>query len=211
MGRRQCRILLAFSPTIAFGKAEYRLYFQVIDRAPPSPFRSRQLAERQANQSPAETRTKNRRRALLREARRLRAARKDRIFGCFVRGMSHDAIASVENCSAPAVRKLIARELADRRIDPAGDFAKLQVARLNEALIAANMKMLEGDLAALDRVVKIVAELDRYHGLAQALERRESAARPLALAAPPPPAPPSLPAPERGAEEREGQIRIARF
>ncbi len=170
------------------------------------------MAERQANHSPAETRAKNRRRALLREARRLRAARKDRIFGCFVRGMPHGAIARLENCSAQAVRKLIARELAGRRIDPAGDFAKLQIARLNDALMAANSKMLEGDMAALDRVVKVVAELDRYHGFAQALARRENAARPLALAGPLPPTPPSLPAPERGAEPAdEGQIRIARL
>ena len=83
---------------------------------------------------------------------------------------------------------------------------------LNEALMAANMKMLEGDIAALDRVVKVVAELDRYHGLAEALERRETAARPLALAGPPRPAPPSLPEPEPSAEAPgEGQICIARL
>jgi hypothetical protein len=165
------------------------------------------LTEPKATQSPAETRAKNRRRALLSEARRLKAARRDRIFGYVVRGMPHGAIARMENCSAQAVRGAIARELADRRIDPAGDFAKLQVARLNDALMAANGKMLEGDLTALDRVVKIVAELDRYHGLAQALETRDAAARPLALAGPPRPL---LPAPERDAEAAgEGQIRIA--
>lgn len=145
--------------------------------------------------SPAETRWRNRRRELLRQARQLRAARRQRIFTCFARGMSHGAIARQENCSAQAVRKLIARELAERRIEPVGDFARLQVARLNEALLAANMKMLEGDMAALDRVVKVVAELDRYHGLAHALERRENPAPPLALAGPTRAAPPSLPAP----------------
>jgi hypothetical protein len=182
---------------------------QKIERANLPPFRSRQLAEPQANQSPSETRARNRRRELLREARRLRAARKDRMFGYVVSGMPHGAIARMENCSVQAVRKAIAHELAERRIAPAGDFAKLQIARLNDALMAASSKMLEGDMAALDRVVKIVAELDRYHGLAQALERRESAARPLALA-PPPPAPPSLPAPERDVEaNEEGQVRIA--
>jgi hypothetical protein len=166
------------------------------------------LAESEASPSPAETRAKNRRRELLRKARRLRAARKDRIFGFLVSGMPHGAIARLENCSVQAVRKAIARELADRRVAPAGDFAKLQIARLNDALMAANSRMLEGDMAALDRVVKIVGELDRYHGLAQALERRESAARPLALAAPPRSAPPSS---ERSAEaNEEGQIRIAR-
>jgi hypothetical protein len=109
------------------------------------------------------------------------------------------------------VRQIVARELANRRIDPAGDFAKLQIARLNDALMAANAKMLEGDMAGLDRLVKVVAELDRYHGLAQAAPRQESAARPRALAGPPRPAQPALPAPERSADESgEEQICIAR-
>jgi len=162
-------------------------------------------------QSPAETRVRNRRRKLLREARRERAARKDRIFGKLVRGMPHGAIARYENCSVRAVRQIVARELANRRIDPAGDFAKLQIARLNDALMAANAKMLAGDMAGLDRLVKVVAELDRYHGLAQRAPRRENAAPPRALAGPPHLTQPALPAPERGADGTdEGQIRIAR-
>jgi hypothetical protein len=174
---------------------------------PPPAIPEPPLTEPQVPQSPAETRAKNRRRALLGEAGRLKAARRDRIFGYVARGMPHGAIARLENCSAQAVRKVVAHELADRRIDPAADFAKLQIARLNDALMAANGKMLEGDLAALDRVVKIVAELDRYHGISKALERREDAARPLALAGP---TRPLLAAPERAAEAAgEGQIRIA--
>jgi vacuolar-type H+-ATPase subunit H len=164
------------------------------------------LEDPATTKSPAETRAKNRRRKLLREARRERAARKDRIFGKLVRGMPHNAIARQENCSVRAVRQIVARELANRRIDPAGDFAKLQIARLNDALMAANAKMLEGDMAGVDRLVKVVAELDRYHGLAQAAQRQESA-RPRALAGPQRPA---LPAPERSADEAaEGQICIA--
>jgi hypothetical protein len=165
------------------------------------------LENPQTKQSRIETRAKNRRRELLREARRERAARKERIFGHLVRGMPHGAIARYENCSVQAVRKVIARELANRRIDPAGDFAKLQIARLNDALMAANAKMLEGDMAGVDRLLKVVAELDRYHGLAQAVLRREDAARPPALAGPQRSA---LPAPERSADEAEqGQICIA--
>jgi hypothetical protein len=38
--------------------------------------------------------------------------------------MPHGAIARMENCPAQAVRKMVARQLADRRIDPAGDFAR---------------------------------------------------------------------------------------
>jgi len=191
--------MLSVKQNTCYGSTQTRKAAAAISEPP--------LTEPDVPQSPAETRAKSRRRALLAEARRLRAARRERIFGYVVRGMPHGAIARLENCSAQAVRKMVKRELADRRIDPAGDFARLQIARLNDALMAANDKMLEGDLAALDRVVKIVAELDRYHGLAQALERRDAAARPLALAG----ATRSLPAaPERNAEAAgAGQIRIA--
>jgi hypothetical protein len=65
-------------------------------------------------------------------------------------------------------------------------------------------------MEGLDRLLKVVAELDRYHGLAQAAQRQENAARPRALAGPPRPAQPALPAPQPNPDEvREGQICIA--
>ncbi|MGO8798500.1 MAG: hypothetical protein ACLQE9_22905 [Roseiarcus sp.] len=168
------------------------------------------MTKPEANPSPVETRARNRRRELLREARRLKAARNDRIFGKLVRGMPHGAIARQENCSVQTVRKIVARQLANRRIDAPGDFVKLQVARLNDALMAANAKMLEGDMAGVDRLLKVVAELDRYHGLRQAAQRLEAAARPRALAGPPRSPPAALPAPEPSFDQVcDGQIRIA--
>ncbi|HZZ63425.1 MAG TPA: hypothetical protein VFE63_20040, partial [Roseiarcus sp.] len=66
------------------------------------------------------------------------------------------------------------------------EFAQLQMRRLNEAMIVAYSAMGNGNLKAVDRVVKITREYDRYAGLAQALA---------APAAPAPPAPPSALAP----------------
>jgi len=64
------------------------------------------------------------------------------------------------------------------------------VSRLNEALLAAYGAMSAENLEAVDRVVKIVRELDRYHGFAvQAATPRSPrlpppSAAPLALEAP---------------------------
>jgi hypothetical protein len=126
------------------------------------------MSDSQSTLSPIETRARNRRRKLLRKARLEKVARKERIFYHLVRGMPHTAIARFENCSVQHVRQIIARELAIRQIEPAADFVKLQVERLNQALVFVSTQLLDGDAAGVDQLLKVVAELDRYHGLAQA-------------------------------------------
>jgi len=71
------------------------------------------------------------------------------------------------------------------------------VSRLHEALIVAYGAMSGANLEAVDRVVTIVRELDRYHGFAVADEAMRP--RPSRLA-PPSPAPLALEAPGAGAE-----------
>jgi hypothetical protein len=56
--------------------------------------------------------------------------------------------------------------LARRAPRSPAEFVALQVSRLNEALLVAYCAMGNQNLEAVDRVVKIVRELDRYHGLA---------------------------------------------
>jgi hypothetical protein len=158
------------------------------------------MSDPESTPSQAEARARSRRRKLMRERRQDRAARKERIFDKLVQGVPHAAIARYEKCSIHTVRQTIARELASRRIEPAGDFAKLQIARLNDALMVVHDKMLEGDMAGVDRLLKVVAELDRYHGFAQALDGKLGGAV-AALAAPPRAAPLALPAPEPIADE----------
>ena len=43
------------------------------------------------------------------------------------------------------------------------EYVELQISRLNEALLIAYSAMSESNLSAVDRVVKIVRELDRYY------------------------------------------------
>jgi len=56
--------------------------------------------------------------------------------------------------------------LEKRELDPPAGFVQLQIARLSEAMIVARTMMMEGDLQAMDRMIKLTGELDRYHGLA---------------------------------------------
>ena len=54
---------------------------------------------------------------------------------------------------------------------PPAEFVALQVSRLNEALLVAYSAMSGTNLKAVDQVVKIVRELDRYHGFSAADRR----------------------------------------
>ena len=60
---------------------------------------------------------------------------------------------------------------------------QLQIARLSEAMIVARTMMMEGDLQAMDRMIKLTGQLDRYHGFAAPRPGRGGIAR---LAASPP-------------------------
>ena len=79
-------------------------------------------------------------------------------------GLSVPHIAKATNRTTRRVRQIIADMLERRELDPAAGFAQLQIARLNNAMAVAHSMMMNGDLAALDRVVKVAGELDRYHG-----------------------------------------------
>jgi hypothetical protein len=74
----------------------------------------------------------------------------------------------------------------------------LQIRRLNEAMLVAYSAVSAGDLKAVDQVIKVVRELDRYHGFGPYPGVRSFAAprsaEPPPLALPEPPA--ALAAPE---------------
>ncbi len=86
------------------------------------------------------------------------------------------------------VRQIIAETLDKREIDPPATYVKIQIARLNDAMAVAHVKMIEGDLQAIDRIVKLVGELDRYHGFGRvhaAPAPQATPAAPLQIAAAP--------------------------
>jgi hypothetical protein len=122
------------------------------------------------------------------------------IVGLLNRGVSIAEIADREGVSERGMRKYVRSVLARRAPQPPEEFLALQVSRLNEALLVAYGAMSGANLQAVDRVVKIVRELDRYHGFAVAGEVPTPTPPRLA---PPSPAPLALEAP-RGWTEPNG-------
>ena len=121
-------------------------------------------------------------------ARRATAERKLRILERLTAGVSVGHIARVENITVRRARQIIAEMLARREVDPPAGFVQLQIARLSDAMVVAHTRMMEGDLQAMDRLIRLVGELDRYHGFRRA---------PIAGALEAPPPPPQLAAPAR--------------
>jgi hypothetical protein len=126
-----------------------------------------------------------------------RAEREARIVSLLNRGVSVAEIAAREGLSLKRMRNLVREILARRMPQPPAEFLALQVSRLNEALLVSYSAMhtsVSGtNFEAIDRVVKIVRELDRYHGFSALPRPREElemrrlpppVERPLALEAP---------------------------
>jgi transposase-like protein len=120
-------------------------------------------------------------------ARRLATAeRRQTMFELIVSGHSYAAIARETGLSPSALRRDVDKAIAARRIDAPERYVHLQVARIEKALLAADAAIERGDVRAVSQYLKVVAALDRYHGLAIALAPPEPALAP---------AEPRLPAP----------------
>jgi hypothetical protein len=125
---------------------------------------------------PARCRSAEARRA----ARQAKASREKRIVECLNRGVPIVEIAEREDVSENRMRRLVRDVLARRMPAPPAQFIVMQVNRLNEALRLSFGAMSGANLQAVDRVVKIVRELDRYHGFTAA-ERWGLPIAPIAL------------------------------
>ena len=106
-----------------------------------------------------------------RAARLDRAGRETRIVSLLNRGVSVAEIAGREGVSLKRMRNLVREILAKRMPQPlAESSSRLQISRLNEALLVSYSAMHNSvsgtNFEAVDRVVRIVRELDRYHGFA---------------------------------------------
>ncbi len=99
--------------------------------------------------------------------RRKSADQRLRILERLITGLSVAHIARVERLTVRRIRQIIADMLERREIDPPAGYAQLQIARLSEAMIVAHTMMREGNLGAVDRLIKLTAELDRYYGFMQ--------------------------------------------
>jgi hypothetical protein len=145
----------------------------------------------------AAARPRSRSRAQRLARRRERAADDGRLLTLLMAGVATDELALQEGVSPRRMRERIDAMLARRGVDSPAAFVPLQTARLGDALKVAYAAMMDGDLKALDRYLRVLRELERYHGYRppepQALA---PAPRPARLAAPAQPR--ALPAPDDG-------------
>ena len=103
-----------------------------------------------------------------RAARQAKASRERRIVELLNRGVSLAEIAEREGVGEKRMRALV-DDILDRRMPkPPAKFVATQVSRLEAALGVAYDAMAVDNLRAVALVVKIVRELDRYHGFAAA-------------------------------------------
>ena len=125
-----------------------------------------------------------------RSTKREMALRDARLIRALAAGQSIEEVAAREGVPLRRARERVSAILS-RPPDPPAEFANLQMRRLSEAMIVATAAMSQGNLQAVDKVLKIARELDRYAGFAQALAgaaraaaRARPAARPAARARP---------------------------
>jgi hypothetical protein len=110
--------------------------------------------------------------------RRATADRRLRILERLTTGLTVMHIGREERLTVTRIRQIIAQMLESREIDPPAGFVQIQIARISEAMIVARTMMMEGDLQAMDRLIKLTRELDRYHGFGEPTVSLPAAASP---------------------------------
>jgi hypothetical protein len=91
--------------------------------------------------------------------------KREAYFDLLVSGYSIEQIANCTRKSSSAVRRAVGQALAKRQLDAPEDYARLQVARLTKALRCADVSLEEGDLKAIAPFVKVLRDLNLYHGV----------------------------------------------
>jgi hypothetical protein len=103
-----------------------------------------------------------------RKGRRLHARggvlRRGRIFARLREGYAYDEIAREEHITPERVRQIVREALARRIVEDETDHAKLQLARLMQAMQIASMAVADGDVKAIPAFVD---RLDRYQRAAK--------------------------------------------
>ncbi len=110
-----------------------------------------------------------------------------RIFERFAAGATLEEIALRERLTPRRVRERLTEIYARHAEQSPAEIAQLQLRRLGEAMLVSWSAMSGGNLDAVDRVVRITREMDRYHGFSirqLASLRLAPEAPPAALAAP---------------------------
>jgi hypothetical protein len=101
-------------------------------------------------------------------SKRSRVTRAQRILASLIAGAGVDEIGAAERLTRKRTESILRQELRNRWVAPAEDFARLQIARLEQMLLKLLDRLQVGDLKAIDRAIRIVDRLDRYHGFTKA-------------------------------------------
>ena len=94
--------------------------------------------------------------------------RAQRVVEALIAGLSLETISAEEGVAPEGLAAIVHDQLNRRWIAPAGHFAKIQVARLESLSVCVLDRAQSGNLAAVDRALKIIDRLDRYHGFSRA-------------------------------------------
>ena len=129
----------------------------------------------------AENSARARMRAAAQEQRQARARERGEILDLVVSGYTYEAIAESLKLSVKSVRRATAKAIDKRRLDCGAHYVHLQVLRLTKAMRVVDLNLDKGDLKAVEPLLKVIAQLDKYHALGQPAP----APPPLALARPP--------------------------
>ena len=116
-----------------------------------------------------------------RERREERARLQTDILDLVVSGYAHETIAKTLHLSVKTVRRATAKALEKRRLDSGATYVHLQVMRLNKAMRVVDINLENGDLKAVEPLLKVMTQLDKYHALSSAAPSPP----PLALRPPP--------------------------
>ena len=85
-----------------------------------------------------------------------------------IAGAGVDEISAAEKVTRKRTESILRQELRRRWVAPAEEFARLQIARLEQMILKLLDRIQSGELEAIDRALKIVDRLDRYHGFSRA-------------------------------------------
>ena len=91
-----------------------------------------------------------------------------RMLAALIGGAGPDEIGAEENLAAETVARALGDELGRRWAPTVPEYAKIQIARLETFWLQLTDRIEAGELAAVDRALKILDRLDRYHGFHRA-------------------------------------------
>jgi hypothetical protein len=89
------------------------------------------------------------------------------VLASLVAGAGVEEISVAEKLTRKRTEHILRQELLRRWVAPAEEFARLQIARLEQMILKLLERIQSGDLKAIDRALKIVDRLDRYHGFSK--------------------------------------------